>query len=1132
MIQRRQNMLALALLLLLLGLNPTAAGQKIKLSSTSLNFGNQAVGVSSSALGVVLTNTDNITPLAISGVTVSGDYTQSNNCNGLVDPTGTCTLSITFKPNATGTLAGVVTLSDDATDSPQLITIAGTGVGVVGAAPASLAFGTVAVGSSSSSKTVTLTNNLKQTVTMNISASGDYTAAGSGASPCPLSGNLGATKSCTLAVTFKPTFSGSISGALTITQNVTPTPQIVTLWGTGSGGATPPLTFNPASLSFPNTGLGVTSSTAVTITNQSASSLTISAFSASADFVASGGSTSPCGGALGAGKQCSIAVKFTPTIVGVIHGALTITTTGSVKTQVVNLSGTGIVPVTVSPASLTFASQQQGTGSATQTVTLTNHLATTLSITSIAVSGDYARTSGTGTACGSSLAASASCTIGVSFRPLARAGTIPGMLTVKFNATSSPLIVPLSGSAHGNLPRFAFVVNANDNTLSTYTVNYSTGQLRHNGYALTGSAPVSVALHPSGKFVYVVNTGDDTISGYVVGSAGQPTPLPGLPFSTGTAPASIAITPSGQFAYVPNSLDNTVSAYAINAGTGALSAVSGSPFSAGTGPFGITIDPSGKFAYVVNFFDDTVSAYAINTSTGALKAVSGSPFPTGQNPFSVVTDPGGKFAFVPNQGSSTVSAYQINPSTGALTALGSYNTGANPNWAVVDNSGKFLYVPNTGSQNISAYSINSTTGALTAVVGSPFATPGPVPTAVTIDATNRFLYCTEQFASANEVSTYSINPATGVLKFLRAVEARSQPVAIAMSSGTTPLTYTPRFGYLVNEGDDAISPYTVNPFTGLFSPVSAPFAGGSGVDSLAIDPLGHFVYVSDSGDNGIAGFSFSASDGILFEVPGSPFAARKAPGPIAADPSGRFVYVANRGDLTISAYSIDPSTGSLTQVGSPLATGGEPNDIAIDPSGRFAYVANDDGSNGGISGYTINAATGALSSISGLPFDNPASRYAIAIDASGRFAYATDAGGSVNAYAINPASGALTQISGSPFPVGSVPLYLATDPLGRFVYVANQGSETDQGSGISGYSINPSTGALTSIPGSLFGPGTRCHYISIDPSGRFAYVTDVPDNNFAIYTINASTGALTVVPGSPFATDPSPAWVAITGIIH
>ena len=63
-----------------------------------------------------------------------------------------------------------------------------------------------------------------------------------------------------------------------------------------------------------------------------------------------------------------------------------------------------------------------------------------------------------------------------------------------------------------NVPRFAYVANGSDNTVSIYTVNAATGQLRHNGYVATEASPHSVSVDPSGKFAYVANWGSNTVS--------------------------------------------------------------------------------------------------------------------------------------------------------------------------------------------------------------------------------------------------------------------------------------------------------------------------------------------------------------------------------------------------------------------------------------------------------------------------------------------------------------------------------------------------------------------------------------------------------------------------------------------
>jgi 6-phosphogluconolactonase len=81
---------------------------------------------------------------------------------------------------------------------------------------------------------------------------------------------------------------------------------------------------------------------------------------------------------------------------------------------------------------------------------------------------------------------------------------------------------------------------------------------------------------------------------------------------------------------------------------------------------------------------------------------------------------------------------------------------------------------------------------------------------------------------------------------------------------------------------------------------------------------------------------------------------------VAIDPSGKFAYVANNGSNDLSMYTINAATGALTSIGT-IAAGITPGSVAVDPSGKFAYVANN-GSND-LSMYTINAATGALTPI-------------------------------------------------------------------------------------------------------------------------------------------------------------------------
>jgi DNA-binding beta-propeller fold protein YncE len=228
-------------------------------------------------------------------------------------------------------------------------------------------------------------------------------------------------------------------------------------------------------------------------------------------------------------------------------------------------------------------------------------------------------------------------------------------------------------------PRFAYVANEFDDTVSMYIVDTTTGQLRHNGDVAAGNGPVSVTVDPFGRFAYVANTGNlespSNISGYTISaSSGALTPIPGSP-STRTEPFSVTVDPSGRFVYVANANFNssTISGYTITASSGALTPVPGSPFVTGPAPTSVTVDPSGRFAYVANFTADntsgTISGYTINVSSGALTPIPGALLASGLSPFSVTVDPSGRFAYVTHRGSNNISGYTITATTGALTPI-------------------------------------------------------------------------------------------------------------------------------------------------------------------------------------------------------------------------------------------------------------------------------------------------------------------------------------------------------------------------------------------------------------------------------------------------------------------------------
>jgi len=123
----------------------------------------------------------------------------------------------------------------------------------------------------------------------------------------------------------------------------------------------------------------------------------------------------------------------------------------------------------------------------------------------------------------------------------------------------------------------------------------------------------------------------------------------------------------------------------------------------------------------------------------------------------------------------------------------------------------------------------------------------------------------------------------------------------------------------------------------------------------------------------------------------------------------------------------------------------------------------------------------------------------IAVDPAGKFAYVASAGcdaeGYVSMYTINPTTGALASI-GPPVPTNDENTDSVTvDPSGKFAYVASPGNvwDIDYGS-VSTYAINPTTGALTSTTGGINTTGISgpefFNSVAFTPSGKFAYAAD------------------------------------------
>lgn len=407
----------------------------VTLSATSLTFNNQLLNTTSGAQRVTITNTGP-NPMTVSGVIVSGDFAETDNCTAGPIPAngGTCSVSVTFTPTATGARTGSLTIKDNAQNNPHTVSLMGTGTAPsVSLNPAGLVFTSTVVNSTSSGQTITLTNNGTGVLTVgSVATSGDFSEMDNCSGQTIAAGG----GTCTVTVTFSPKTTGSRTGALAIADSASNSPQQLLLSGTGIA---PNVVLSTNALTFSSQLINTTSGNQpVTVTNNGTAGLTISSLMVSGDF----GQTNNCGTTLATNSSCTVNVTFTPTATGTRTGTLSLTDNAPNNVQAISLTGSGTSSsASLTPNSLTFAAQTVGTTSAGQSILLSNGGSAAMTVNGIVAFGDFAQTNN----CPASLAVGGNCTIVVTFTPTA-AGARTGSLQVSDSADAMPQVASMSGS--------------------------------------------------------------------------------------------------------------------------------------------------------------------------------------------------------------------------------------------------------------------------------------------------------------------------------------------------------------------------------------------------------------------------------------------------------------------------------------------------------------------------------------------------------------------------------------------------------------------------------------------------------------------------------------------------------------
>ena len=430
---------------------PTATPTTSMSVTASLPFSNVAVGQTVTK-NLTVTNTGATHSLVVSSAVSSdpAEYALSGTgtCGAIpitVAPRGNCTLGVAFTPNTLGAHSATLTLTDNASTSPQHSALSGTGVADLTTSVNSLVFGNVKFGAKGL-KTLTVTNHQTQPVTLSEGFSGtngaDFSVTGGGT----CTSTLAASKACTITVSFAPGVLGTESATLTVSDSPDPLgPHTVAL----TTGPTIPATVAPPTLAFAN----VVQSATKTLSTLKVTNL--SPFTLSLTQGITGGNAADFGVAVGgtcAGNSvCVIPVTFTPSTETAESATLTVSIgQDPTSPHSIALTGTGVTPVKLTPAATLAFGTVALPKSKALTVTVTNLGAATLTLPTPMISGanaaDFSLTTAAITPCTSTLAGGASCHVGITFKPSVAAAESASVAIGASPDAASPHHLNLTGT--------------------------------------------------------------------------------------------------------------------------------------------------------------------------------------------------------------------------------------------------------------------------------------------------------------------------------------------------------------------------------------------------------------------------------------------------------------------------------------------------------------------------------------------------------------------------------------------------------------------------------------------------------------------------------------------------------------
>jgi 6-phosphogluconolactonase len=304
--------------------------------------------------------------------------------------------------------------------------------------------------------------------------------------------------------------------------------------------------------------------------------------------------------------------------------------------------------------------------------------------------------------------------------------------------------------------------------------------------------------------------------------------------------------------------------------------------------------------------------------------------------------------------SKGIYGFRFDPSNGKMTPMGVAAEVENPSFVVTDPSHRYLYtvteIGNSGGVHglISSYSIDPSTGALKFL--NKVDSSGGGACHLVVDKTGKMLFVANY--GTGSVASFAIRPDGSIGEKTGFDQHSGSSVNPKRQKGPhaheVVLSPDNRFLFVPDLGMDQIKIYRVDAANGTFTPNDPPFASvkpGLGPRHFTFGRGAQFAYVVCEMGSSVAVFAYDSGKGSLTPVqtvstlPAN-FTGEDNSAEIQVDRSGRFLYASNRGHDSITVFAIDPAKGTLTTIQVVPTKGNIPRNFVIDPTGKYLIVAN------------------------------------------------------------------------------------------------------------------------------------------------------------------------------------------------